>query len=92
MKQDFEKAFEEVDVIAGPVSPFLPFKIGEKMQDPLAMYLVDIYTVSANLTALPSLSVPAGKAENLPVGLQLMAPAFQENLLFKAGSVVEALK
>ncbi|OHA63555.1 MAG: glutaminyl-tRNA synthase (glutamine-hydrolyzing) subunit A [Candidatus Wildermuthbacteria bacterium RIFCSPHIGHO2_01_FULL_48_25] len=92
LKQDFEKAFEEVDVIAGPVSPFLPFKIGEKMQDPLAMYLVDIYTVSANLTALPSLSVPAGKAENLPVGLQLMAPAFQENLLFKAGSVVEALK
>ncbi|MDP2637039.1 MAG: Asp-tRNA(Asn)/Glu-tRNA(Gln) amidotransferase subunit GatA [bacterium] len=92
LKQDFEKALEKTDVVAGPVSPFLPFKIGERMQDPLAMYLVDIYTVSANLTALPALAVPAGNAGNLPVGLQLMAPAFEENLLFKAGSMVEALR
>ncbi len=91
LKQDFEKAFEKVDVVAGPVSPFLPFKVGEKSQDPLAMYLVDIYTVPANLTGLPALSVPAGYAGNLPVGIQLLAPAFKEQILFETGKVMESL-
>ncbi|MDO8577449.1 MAG: Asp-tRNA(Asn)/Glu-tRNA(Gln) amidotransferase subunit GatA [Candidatus Wildermuthbacteria bacterium] len=91
LKQDFEKAFEKVDVVAGPVSPFLPFKIGEKSQDPLAMYLVDIYTVPANLTGLPALSVPSGHALSLPVGLQLLAPAFGEQILFETGKALEKL-
>lgn len=89
LRQDFEKAFEKVDVIAGPVSPFLPFKIGERFQDPLAMYLVDIYTVSVNLAGLPAISVPAGFADSLPVGLHLIANSFQEQLLFDTAKVFE---
>ncbi|MBI1984665.1 MAG: Asp-tRNA(Asn)/Glu-tRNA(Gln) amidotransferase subunit GatA [Candidatus Wildermuthbacteria bacterium] len=89
LKQDFEKAFEKADIIAGPVSPILPFKIGEKTQDPLAMYLVDIYTVPANLVGLPAISLPAGTAGNLPVGLQLIAKPFQEQVLFQAGKALE---
>ena len=91
LKQDFEKAFEKVDVVAGPVSPFLPFKVGERSQDPLAMYLVDIYTVPANLTGLPALSVPSGHASSLPVGMQLLAPAFGEQVLFETGKALEKL-
>ncbi|MDP2664748.1 MAG: Asp-tRNA(Asn)/Glu-tRNA(Gln) amidotransferase subunit GatA [bacterium] len=91
LKQDFEKAFEKVDIVVGPVSPFLPFKIGEKSQDPLAMYLVDIYTVPANLTGLPALSVPSGYASNLPVGMQFLAPAFGEQILFETGKALEKL-
>ncbi|MBI4120791.1 MAG: Asp-tRNA(Asn)/Glu-tRNA(Gln) amidotransferase subunit GatA [Parcubacteria group bacterium] len=89
LKQDFEKAFEKADIVAGPVSPTLPFSLGAKTQDPLSMYLVDIYTVPANLTGLPALSVPAGKAGSLPVGMQFMAPAFREDVLFQAGSMLE---
>lgn len=92
LKQDFEKAFEKVDIIAGPVSPTLPFKVGERTEDPLAMYLVDIYTVPANLTGLPALSLPAGMASNLPVGMQLMASPFQEDLLFATGKAFENLQ
>lgn len=91
LKQDFEKAFEEVDVIVGPTSPFLPFKIGERITDPLQMYLVDIYTVPVNLAGLPALSVPAGKVGNLPVGLHMIAPAFREDTLFEAGKLFEKL-
>ena len=91
LKRDFDKAFEEVDVIAGPVSPFLPFKIGERIQDPLTMYLVDIYTVSVNLAGLPGISVPAGFVGSLPVGLQFIANSFQEQLLFDTGKAFEQL-
>jgi len=91
LKKDFEEAFEKVDVVAGPVSPFLPFKIGEKVESPLAMYLVDIYTVTLNLAGLPGLSVPAGSAGGLPVGLQLIAPAFGEQTLFETGKAFETL-
>jgi aspartyl-tRNA(Asn)/glutamyl-tRNA(Gln) amidotransferase subunit A len=98
LKKDFEEAFEKVDVVAGPVSPFLPFKIGEKVESPLAMYLVDIYTVTLNLAGLPGLSVPAGSAggppggeAGLPVGLQLIAPAFGEQTLFETGKAFETL-
>ena len=92
LRKDFDQVFEKVDVIAGPVSPFLPFKIGERVESPLAMYLVDIYTVTVNLAGLPGLSVPAGKAGNLPVGLQLIAPAFQEQTLFETGKAFEKIR
>ncbi len=91
LKQDFDKAFETVDIIAGPVSPFLPFKIGERVQDPLAMYLVDVYTVPVNLAGLPAMSLPVGKVGSLPVGLQLIAPPFCENILFETGKAIEKL-
>lgn len=92
LKQDFEKAFEKVDVVAGPVAPFLPFKIGERAADPLAMYLADIYTVPVNLTGLPAISLPAGFAEGLPVGLQLIGEAFCEQTLFEAGKLFEHIQ
>lgn len=91
LKQDFEKAFEKADLIAGPVSPFLPFPIGEKAHDPLAMYLVDIYTVPVNLMGLPAMSLPAGKVGNLPVGLHLVAKPFAEHTIFSAGKTIEQL-
>lgn len=89
IKKDFEKAFEKVDVLMAPVSPFLPFKIGEKVQDPLSMYLVDIYTVSVNLAGLPALSVPAGRVEGLPVGLQIIGKPFQEDMIMETGRFLE---
>ena len=78
---DFAHAFEQVDLIAGPTSPFTAFPIGEKMDDPVAMYLCDVYTSAINLAGLPALSVPAGFVYGLPVGLHLVADHFQEDLL-----------
>ena len=91
LKQDFDEAFKKVDVIMGPVSPFLPFSIGEKLEDPMAMYLVDIYTVPVNLVGLPALSLPIGKSGNLPVGLHVIAKLFCENTLFNIGKAFEKL-
>ncbi len=90
IRQDFEKAFEYCDLLAAPVSPTPAFRIGEKTSDPLQMYLSDIYTVSVNLAGIPGISVPCGvSAEDLPIGLQLLAPAFKEDLLLRAAYVVE---
>jgi len=75
---DFRRAFEQVDVIAGPTSPELPFRLGEKSADPVSMYLSDIYTIAVNLAGLPGLSMPAGTIGNLPVGLQLIGNYFDE--------------
>ena len=79
---DFANAFQEVDIIAGPTSPFTAFPIGEKLHDPVSMYLCDIYTCAINLAGLPALSVPAGFANGLHVGLHLVADHFREDLLF----------
>lgn len=79
IKQDFQQAFEKVDVIFTPVSPTVAFKLGEKVADPLSMYLVDIYTISVNLAGLPAISVPCGKAHGLPVGLQIIGKPFSDN-------------
>jgi aspartyl-tRNA(Asn)/glutamyl-tRNA(Gln) amidotransferase subunit A len=87
IKHDFEKVFKKVQAIFSPVSPFLPFKIGEKIEDPLSMYLVDIYTVAVNLAGLPALSLPAGKAGKLPVGLQIIGQPFQENKIFNIAKI-----
>ena len=81
-----------VDVIMGPTSPVLPFLLGTKINNPLAMYLDDIYTVPVNLVGLPGISLVAGKIDNLPVGLQVIAPAFCENRLFFTGKILEGLQ
>ena len=89
IQEDFVQAFKKVDVLMAPVSPTLPFKLGEKIKDPLQMYLSDIYTVTANLAGLPGLSLPAGLVKGLPVGIQLLGPQFREDLLFRAGDAYE---
>lgn len=78
IKQDYEKAFEQVDVIAGPTTPEVAFKLGDKTDDPVSMYLQDIYTISLNLAGLPGMSIPAGFSQGLPVGLQLIGNYFDE--------------
>lgn len=83
--EDFLRAFAEVDVLAGPTSPTVAFGLGEKLADPLALYLADINTVGVNLAGLPAMSVPCGFAQGLPVGLQLVAPHWREDLLYRAG-------
>lgn len=93
IKEDFEKAFRDVDVIATPTTPTPAFKIGEKA-DPLSMYLEDIFTVPANIVGIPGISVPIETIEeggsNLPVGFQMVAPLLGEERLFKLGKVVES--
>lgn len=89
IKQDFDKAFENVDVIVAPTSPTIPFKLGEKVDDPLKMYLSDVYTAPVNLAGLPSLAVPCGFSEKLPVGMQIIGPQFSEGLLFRVGYAYE---
>lgn len=90
IKQDFDKAFEKVDAIISPVSPTPPWKIGEKVNDPLKMYLSDIFTVTANLAGIPALSVPIGFTSNkLPVGMQILGPQFSEQKLFQIGHAYE---
>jgi len=87
---DFKKAFETVDVIIAPVAPMDPPKIGESLDDPLKMYLIDIFTVTANLTQSPSLSVPAGfSTAGLPIGIQLMGKHFDEATLYRVGYALE---
>jgi aspartyl-tRNA(Asn)/glutamyl-tRNA(Gln) amidotransferase subunit A len=88
IKQDFERAFGEVDLILGPVSPSTAFKTAEK-KDPLQLYLLDIFTIPANLAGLPAVSLPYGKdCDGLPIGIQLMASPFCEERLM---SVAHAL-
>ncbi len=85
---DFENAFKEVDIILGPVSPFPAFKIGEKKDDPLSMYLCDISTTPVNLAGLPALSLPL-KTKGLPVGLHMIGRHFEENNIFKFAKILE---
>jgi len=89
IQQDFIQAFEQVDVIATPTSPIPAFKLGEKTDDPLTMYLSDIFTIAVNLAGLPGLSQPCGFAENLPVGLQWIGPAWREDAILAAASAYE---
>ncbi|MFL0248894.1 Asp-tRNA(Asn)/Glu-tRNA(Gln) amidotransferase subunit GatA [Clostridium neuense] len=90
IKLQFKKAFEEYDLILSPVSPVLPFKIGERKADPLEMYLADIYTVNINLAGIPAISIPcAVSKEGLPIGLQLLGPHFGEKKIFRAARALE---
>ena len=89
IRRDFESVFEEVDVLITPATPTPGFKIGSQIDDPLAMYLEDIYTVTANLAGIPGLVVPIGNHSiGLPVGMQLLGRHFEESLLFRVGDVV----
>jgi aspartyl-tRNA(Asn)/glutamyl-tRNA(Gln) amidotransferase subunit A len=90
IKQDFERAFGEVDAILTPTTPTPAFRLGERMDDPVQMYLNDVFTVPANLAGLPGISVPAGRsAEGLPLGLQVIGRAFDEATVLRAAGVVE---
>jgi len=92
IREDFDRAFENVDVIAGPVSPTPAFPIGDKADDPLAMYLNDIYTISANLAGIPGISVPTGvSASGLPLAIQFQAPLFDELRLLQLAAAVESV-
>jgi aspartyl-tRNA(Asn)/glutamyl-tRNA(Gln) amidotransferase subunit A len=96
LRRDYDQAFERVDVVAMPTSPTPPFRLGEKTDDPLQMYLADIFTVSANLVGLPGISVPCGFAEGptpaarLPIGLQLTGRMFDEATLLRVAQAFEA--
>ncbi|MEM4643753.1 MAG: Asp-tRNA(Asn)/Glu-tRNA(Gln) amidotransferase subunit GatA [Candidatus Methanomethylicaceae archaeon] len=93
IRRDFERLFKEFDVVVGPTVPTTAFKLGEKVEDPLAMYMTDIDTVTINLAGIPAISVPCGFSNGLPVGLQIMAPPFMEGkLLTVAKRIEEELK
>jgi aspartyl-tRNA(Asn)/glutamyl-tRNA(Gln) amidotransferase subunit A len=89
--EDFRKAFADVDVIAGPTAPTPAFKLGDKTDDPITMYLNDIYTIGANLAGLPGISVPCGMVDDLPVGLHLVGPHFGEETLLNCAHQYEQL-
>jgi aspartyl-tRNA(Asn)/glutamyl-tRNA(Gln) amidotransferase subunit A len=89
IKQEHEALFERFDVLVSPTSPTVAFKLGEKAENPLAMYLSDVLTIPANMAGLPGLSLPCGLSDGLPVGLQLIGPQFSENSLFRAGHALE---
>lgn len=91
IRQDFDKAFEMVDLIVTPTVPDVAFKFGERDRDPLQMYLTDIFTVTTNLAGLPGLSQPIGLANGLPVGLQWIAPALEEERILGMASALEAV-
>jgi aspartyl-tRNA(Asn)/glutamyl-tRNA(Gln) amidotransferase subunit A len=85
ISQDFQQAFEKVDIILGPTTPEVAFKLGEKSSDPIKMYLSDVYTIAVNLAGLPGMSIPAGFIDSLPIGLQLIGNYFSESKLLNAG-------
>jgi aspartyl-tRNA(Asn)/glutamyl-tRNA(Gln) amidotransferase subunit A len=87
--QEHAAAFERFDVLVSPTSPTIAFRIGEKAENPLAMYLSDLLTIPSNMAGLPGLSIPCGLSEGLPVGLQLIGPQFSENTLFRVGHALE---
>jgi len=90
LTRDFVEAFQQVDVIVGPTSPTPAFKLGEKVDDPLAMYLADIYTVTANLAGIPGISIPVGHSkENLPIGMQIFGKHFDEATILRAAHAYE---
>jgi aspartyl-tRNA(Asn)/glutamyl-tRNA(Gln) amidotransferase subunit A len=90
LKKEISSLLKTFDVLIGPTMPVLPFEFSEKIDDPLKMYMIDIDTVIANLTGIPAISVPAGFTKNLPIGLQIMAGEFQEQILFDAASLFES--
>jgi aspartyl-tRNA(Asn)/glutamyl-tRNA(Gln) amidotransferase subunit A len=89
IRKNFEEAFKKFDVIVGPTMPFPPFKINEKIKDPLALYMSDVDTVSANLAGIPAISVPCGFTNGLPIGMQIMAPLLREDLTLRVAYTFE---
>ncbi|WP_323961115.1 Asp-tRNA(Asn)/Glu-tRNA(Gln) amidotransferase subunit GatA [Arthrobacter sp. JZ12] len=91
IQRDFDAAFQKADVLISPTAPTTAFKLGEKLDDPLAMYLNDVATIPANMAGVPGISVPGGLADGLPVGIQFLAPARQDARLYRAGAALETL-
>ncbi|GLB66221.1 Asp-tRNA(Asn)/Glu-tRNA(Gln) amidotransferase subunit GatA [Arthrobacter mangrovi] len=91
VQRDFDAAFAQADVLISPTAPTTAFKLGEKLDDPLAMYLNDVATIPANLAGVPGISVPGGLADGLPVGIQFLAPAREDARLYRVGHVLESL-
>jgi len=90
IQNDFLQAFQKVDLIISPTTPTTAFKLGEKVDDPLSMYLSDIFTTSANLAGIPAMNVPIGfDSKNLPIGMQLMANHFREDLILQVSHFIE---
>lgn len=89
LRQEFERAFSRYDVLLSPTSPTVAFPLGERLDDPLKMYMADLCTIPANLAGIPAISVPCGLAQGLPVGLQVMGPAFSEELILKVAYAYE---
>ncbi|WP_455369076.1 Asp-tRNA(Asn)/Glu-tRNA(Gln) amidotransferase subunit GatA [[Eubacterium] cellulosolvens] len=89
IRQELSKAFKDFDLIIGPTMPILPFKLGEKLLDPLEMYMCDVDTVIANLAGIPAISVPCSSSQGLPIGIQMMAPALREDILIKVAFTLE---
>lgn len=95
VKKDFDEAFKKVDIIVGPTAPHAAFKLGEKVSDPLSLYLEDIYTVPVNLTGLPGISIPCGNGatSGMPIGFQIIGQSFDEETLLRVSYQLEqALK
>ena len=91
-RQDFQRAFADCDALLTPVSPTPAFRLGERLDDPLQMYLADIFTIPMNLAGIPALSVPCGlTTDRLPIGLQIAAPPFREDVLLQVGAAFEAI-
>ena len=92
IQRDFAAAFAQADVLISPTAPTTAFKLGEKLDDPLAMYLNDVATIPANMAGIPGMSLPVGLApeDGLPVGLQIMAPALADDRLYNVGAALEA--
>ncbi len=93
ISRDFEAAFTTVDVLVSPTAPTTAFRLGEKLDDPIAMYLNDLATIPANLAGVPGISVPSGLADEdgLPAGFQILAPALEDARLYRVGAALEAL-
>jgi aspartyl-tRNA(Asn)/glutamyl-tRNA(Gln) amidotransferase subunit A len=89
IKREFDAVFEKVDALVTPTSPTVAFPIGAKTNDPLQMYLNDVFTLPVNIAGLPGLSMPCGLSEGLPVGLQLIANSYQERMLFRVAAAFE---
>ena len=88
--QDFEKVFADYDLILGPTAPSVAFDLDSLNHDPVAMYLADLLTIPVNLAGLPGISIPAGFAQGLPVGLQLIGPKYSEETIYQAAAAFEA--
>jgi aspartyl-tRNA(Asn)/glutamyl-tRNA(Gln) amidotransferase subunit A len=87
--RDYTKVFEDVDVLVGPTCPTTAFRLGDKVDDPLAMYLNDVYTVPANLAGIPGISIPCGMVEGLPVGLQILGKHFDEATVLRVAHIYQ---
>ena len=89
IRREFEAAFQEHDVLVTPTSPTVPFKMGERLDDPVQMYLSDVATIPVNIAGIASISVPGGFLEGLPVGMQIIGPTFSEETLFRVAHAYE---